>query len=100
MQFDKLQEPIAAFELNRVLISYYLADDEEESGEDPVCHEEKLFEIRFWNVDSKQIAVAVELVNAPVVNWAVIEIISFDDVALVTDVVWFARGQKLIICRL
>jgi hypothetical protein len=47
VQFDKLQEPIAAFELNRVLISYYLADDEEESGEDPVCHEEKLFEIRF-----------------------------------------------------
>ena len=100
MQFDELQEAIAAFELNGVLISYYLANDEEESGEDPVCHEEKLLEIRFWNVDSKQIAVAVELVNAPVVNRAVIEIISFDDVALVTDVVRFARGQKLIICRL
>ena len=100
VQFYELQKRIATFELHSILVSYYLANDEKQSGEDPVCHEEKLLEIRLWNVDSKQIAVAVELVNAPVVNRAMIEIISFDDVALITDIVGFARGQKLIIWRL
>lgn len=47
VKFNQSQECIAAFELDGVLISYYLANDEEESGEDPVCHEEKLFEIGF-----------------------------------------------------
>jgi hypothetical protein len=46
VQFYQLQKRIATFELYSILISYYLANDEKQSGEDPVCHEEKLLEIR------------------------------------------------------
>jgi len=46
VQFYQLQKRIATFEVHSILISYYLANDEKQSGEDPVCHEEKLLEIR------------------------------------------------------
>ena len=53
MQLDELQKAIAAFELDRILIPYYLTNNKKESGEDPVRHKEKLLEIRFWNIDSE-----------------------------------------------